>query len=303
MMTQSEFMNEVAVKSHSKTTQRAMFLTGLYTVVVLLAVACTYLNQDTLRGLFGPPAVAMTESYDSDPDGQDVDHSVFDKLLQKHVNADGWVDYQALNSNIKPLNNYIESLAMVSVDQLGRDQRLALFINAYNAFTLQLILDNYPIASIKDIPNDKRWDAVRWNLGGQKYSLNQIEHEQIRPHFKEPRIHFALVCAAVGCPPLRDEAYIADRLEAQLESQSRYVHSHDRWLRYDVRQPGHEVEEIYLTSLYNWYGGDFEQSAGSVLEYVSQYVSVLRQTMDQGRRPSIHWLDYDWSLNSIENAP
>ena len=118
------------------------------------------------------------------------------------------------------------------IDELGRDERLALLINAYNAFTLRLILDHYPVASITDIPADQRWDAVRWRLAGETYSLNQIEHELVRPNFREPRIHFALVCAAVGCPPLRTEAYTGELLEEQLEGQTRYSHAHDRWLRY-----------------------------------------------------------------------
>lgn len=98
-----------------------------------------------------------------------------------------------------------------------------------NAYTIQLILDHYPLASIQDIPGDQRWDAVRWRVGPHTWSLNQIDHEQIRPKCAEPRIHFALVCAAVGCPPLRNEAYTAARLEEQLAGQSAYVHSHPRW--------------------------------------------------------------------------
>jgi hypothetical protein len=96
---------------------------------------------------------------------------------------------------------------------MGRNEKLALLINAYNAFTLKLIVERLPVQSILDIPAAERWDAVRWKVGGQVWSLKQIEHEQIRPKFTEPRVHFALVCAAVGCPPLRNEAYDASRLD------------------------------------------------------------------------------------------
>ena len=182
---------------------------------------------------------------------------------------------------------------------MGRNERLALFINAYNAFTLRLILDYFPIQSIKDIPAAKRWDDKRWQIGRLNLSLNEIEHQQIRPHFKEPRIHFALVCAAVGCPPLRNEAYVANQLESQLEDQSRYVHSHGRWLRFDPKVG----DEVHLTSLYHWYGSDFEQASGSVLAFVAKYSDALKQQLENAKTPNVHWLDYDWSLNSVENRP
>jgi len=180
---------------------------------------------------------------------------------------------------------------------LGRDEKLALLINAYNAFTLELILEHYDagkLESIRDIPN--QWTDERWVIAGKTFSLNQIEHEEVRPKFKEPRIHWALVCAAVGCPPLRAEAYTAAKLEKQLEDQTQYVHSHDKWYRLDQAD-----NTVYLTQLYNWYGGDFEQVAGSVLKYVADYDPKLKQILEQGNPPRIKWLDYDWSLNSQEN--
>ena len=172
---------------------------------------------------------------------------------------------------------------------------LALLNNAYNAFTLRLILDHLDdgrLESIKDIPASKRWKARRWVVGGHTWSLDDIEQKQIRPHFREPRIHFALVCAAVGCPPLRNEAYRAQRLEEQLEDQARYVHGQDRWFRYDE-----SAGVVHLTELYNWYDSDCEQVAGSVLAYAARYSPALKRDLDQGRKPSIRWLTYDWQLN------
>ena len=173
-----------------------------------------------------------------------------------------------------------------------------LLINAYNAFTLRLILDYHPVASIKDIPAAKRWAHKRWGLGPHTWSLDQIEHDQIRPKFGEPRVHFALVCAAVGCPRLRNEAYRADDVEQQLEDQARYVHGHERWFRFDA---GKGI--VYLTRLYKWYGGDFEQVAGTVLDYAARYSPQLKQALGAGRKPGIRWLDYDWSLNSKKHTP
>ena len=107
-----------------------------------------------------------------------------------------------------------------------------------------------------------------------------------------------LVCAVVGCPPLRNEVYLAARLEEQLQAQAQYVHTHERWFRLDA-----EAKSVSLTKLYKWYGGDFKQAAGSVLEYVASQVPELKKTLEAGKKPQIQWLDYSWKLNSKENIP
>ncbi len=249
---------------------------------------------------FGPPSVVMAEAYAESPaaSATKVDHSNFDSLLKKHVDPDGWVDYEALGKDAAQLDRYIASLADAPFDELGRDDKLALLINAYNAFTLRLILDYYPLNSIRDIPDAKRWDHKRWHLAGKTYSLNQIEHELIRAKFKEPRIHFALVCAAYSCPKLRNEAYTGERLEEQLSDQTAYTHSHPRWYKFDKRN-----NTLYLTALYDWYGDDFKAVAGSVLDYVADQAPEVRQAINAGQKPTIKWLDYDWKLNDTSNAP
>jgi len=249
-----------------------------------------------LAYMFGPPPAKLTERFADVKGTAHFDHDVFDGLLHRHVDEAGFVDYAGLAKESGKLDAYIGTLAEAKMDDLGRDERLALLINAYNAFTLRLILDHLPIASIKDIPGGERWDAVRFNLAGTTYSLNQLEHEQIRPNFKEPRVHFALVCAAVGCPPLRNEAYAADRLEEQLQAQALYVHSHPRWFTYT---PGSDI--VHLTALYDWYGGDFKQVAGSVLKHAAKYAPALAKDLAAGHEPRVEFLDYDWALNSQEN--
>lgn len=265
--------------------------------VLLLGAGCAAsarpsLLERTVNRLFGPPPVQMRESYAANPGGSSVDHSAFDALLQRHVDSGGMVDYAGLQADAAQLDAYIASLATVPVDSLGRDARLALLINAYNAFTLRLILDHYPVASIRDIPDAERWDHVRWSIGGKAFSLNQIEHEQIRAHFAEPRIHFALVCAAWSCPKLRAEAYVAECLEAQLADQTAWVHARDRWLIWDP-----DTGRLGLTRLYQWYAGDFDQAAGSVSAYVARYHAGVAAALAAGRSPEIYWLDYDWDLN------
>ncbi len=272
------------------------------TLLPLLAVAasggatysCTH--QTALSGLFGPPKASLQEAYADERGSLEFDHSVFDGLLRKHVDSDGWIDYAGLRAESATLDGYLHSVARVDFDKLGRDEKLVLLINAYNAFTLRLILDHYPIQSIKGIPDADRWDAKRWNVGGNTWSLNEIEHEQIRPKFVEPRVHFALVCAAIGCPTLRNEAYRADRIDEQLDEQTRYVHAHDRWFQLDARKG-----VVQLTKLYDWYGGDFKQVSGSVLDFAARYSPELKRLMDSGIKPRIEWLDYDWTLNDRKN--
>lgn len=250
------------------------------------------LNSQAISGLFGPPPVTSGETYSLEGQGARFEHADFDALLSQFVDPEGMVDYAGLQSRASDLNRYVASLAQARFDAMGRNEKLALLINAYNAFTLRLILDHYPLDSIRDIPSAERWDAVRWKLAGATYSLNQLEHEQIRPNFAEPRIHFALVCAAQGCPKLRNEAFVAERLEEQLEDQTRAVHAGDRWFRFDA-----ETGRVGLTQLYDWYGGDFVQQGGSVEHFAAQYSPELRDALDSEQETAIEWLDYDWSLN------
>ncbi|MCW8128829.1 MAG: DUF547 domain-containing protein [Planctomycetota bacterium] len=182
-------------------------------------------------------------------------------------------------------------LSEANLEALGRDERLALLLNAYNAFTLKLIVERYPLGSIKELPDAERWKAERWTLGGRTLSLDALEHREIRPNFREARVHFALVCAARGCPPLRAEAYDGARLNEQLEDQTRLVHADPRWCRYDGAS-----KTLYLTRLYLWYKGDFEPAGGS-LGYARMYLKGLPED------PRIAWLEYDWALNEAPPKP
>lgn len=275
---------------------------GLAIVGVLLFSISLLANQNsnqiqqTIVSLFGPPAVEMKEQYSEKPGGPTVDHSAWDQLLKEHVDGNGWVDYQRLAQSEGVLQSYLETIAAAPFDELGRDEKLTLLINGYNAATLMLIIENLPINSIMDIPESKRWDDQRWVIGGHQWSLNQIEHEQIRPNFVEPRIHFALVCAAVGCPPLRNGAYSAEKLDSQLDKQSQYVHDQGTWFQFDA-----ERGELALTKVYNWYRGDFVQAAGSVEEFAAKYSSELASYLESGQSVQLSWLPYDWSLNSQTN--
>ncbi len=274
---------------------KARYAGSIVVIVGIVTASVVFFDWDVL--FFGPPSIRMVEAYGDDTAGATFDHSVLDELLRKHVSSDGLVDYAKLAREAAKLDRYIASLAEAPFERLGRDEKLAFLINAYNACTLRLILDHYPTKTIKDIPSAKRWNARRWTIAGDLVSLDDLEHKRIRPNFAEPRVHFALVCAAIGCPPLRSEAYAAVRLDAQLDAQARYVHEHGRWLSVDKIKG-----VVYLTKLYKWYGDDFRQTGQDVLEFAAHYSKSLREVMDRGKPLKIKWLDYDWSLNKIDES-
>ncbi|MFT6229971.1 MAG: hypothetical protein ACJAZO_000461 [Myxococcota bacterium] len=253
----------------------------------LSLTGCDLQASTLFLSFFGPPTPSLEEVYVGTGSGGTFDHSALDGLLSRHVHGFS-VDYAGMVSEQETLDSYISAIGEAPFETLDRDRKLALLINAYNAFTIKLILDHRPIASIKDISGAERWDAERWTIAGQTYSLTSLEHQEIRAKFLEPRVHFAINCASVGCPPLRAEAYAGDRLEEQLADQTRVMHGDERWLRIEGRT-------VHLTPLYLWYRSDFEQVSGTSLDFAAQSRPELA-TGDW----TIRWMDYDWSLNSTE---
>lgn len=213
----------------------------------------------------------------------------YDTLLKSRVDANGWVDYHALAADRGALDAYVASLAVADLSGESTATRLAHLLNAYNAFTLVLILDGGIPDSIMDLHGGKPWDVMAWNLGGKLVSLNQIEHELIRPVFQEPRIHWALVCAAYSCPPLRAEAYAADTLDAQLAGQEAYVLNFNH-PRYVTR----EDAVVKVSPLFEWYADDFVSGDQGPEVYAAKRLGV-----EPGAVAGV--LSYDWRLNDISN--
>lgn len=292
---------------------RAMGVTMV--IAVVITVIYSQVNAGSVRcdvsGMFGVLVSSVTTGIDAGKDGKreshenrqaantHFDHSLFNTLLAKYVNEAGLVDYAGLFDDSDRLSEYLQLIAGADLDLLPRDEELAMLINAYNAFVLQLILDYWDggnLKSVRDIPEIKRWKHVRWRMGGRLWSLNQLEHEQIRPRFQDPRIHWALVCAARGCPKLRPEAYTANRLEVQLADQAQTIHANKRWFRFD---PTRSI--VYLTKIYDWYHKDFTVENGTKLDHAAQYVPGLRQAIDAGCSLEIEWIHYDWKLNCQES--
>ena len=183
-----------------------------------------------------------------------VDHSAYDALLAKYVDANGLVDYATWKaSDVLSLKAYLTTLSATDPDGFtDRHEELAFWINAYNALTIDAILHFYPVTSIKDkvsrLFGYNVWDDYPLRVAGRSYSLNDIEHKVLRP-VGEPRVHFAIVCASIGCPKLRREAYAADRLDAQLDNNARdFFGSSDR---FHIDRATHTV---YLSPILRWFG-------------------------------------------------
>ena len=211
----------------------------------------------------------------------DQTHAGFDALLKKHV-SNGLVDYVGLKKDAVALDGYVQSLAAVSKGEFKawtRDERLSFLINLYNAVTLKIILSHHPLKSIKNINGGSGpWKDALVPLFGKTTTLDALENEVIRPEFKEPRIHFALVCAAIGCPPLRKGAFTATALETQLSEQAKTFLS-------QVEKNRRDGSTFYLSPIFDWYGKDFP---GGPAKWVAPWL---------GNGSSIKFTEYDWSLN------
>lgn len=226
----------------------------------------------------------------------DHTHALYGHVLRTYV-MDGLVDYAALKASPGDLNRYLDGLAVVSELEFRSwtgEERLSYLINLYNAQTLKLIIDHYPLKSIKDIGNVLKgpWKQRVVRLFGEIITLEHLEHEIIRKDFNEPRVHFALVCAALGCPPLREEPFVPERLDEQLEEQGRLFMADESKNFVDA-----ERRVVRLSPIFDWFEEDFVMKSGTVLAFVAPYFPE-----DQGRWLlkggfPIEYTHYDWSLN------
>ncbi|MBK8621072.1 MAG: DUF547 domain-containing protein [Saprospiraceae bacterium] len=184
------------------------------------------------------------------------DVKIYQQLLTKYVDHKGKVNYNGLKKDIAILEKYTNSLSDDVLFETGtKKEKLVLWINTYNAYTLLLVTKNYPIQSIKDVYNGKPWDEIWIRIGKKKYSLNQIENDIIRPQFDEPRIHFVLNCAAKSCPPLLNKALTPQNLETSLDTATKNF----------IRSAENELAEnkVVISSLFDWYREDF----GNVISF------------------------------------
>lgn len=247
-----------------------------------------------LLGMVGVPAAARA-----------ADTAAYDRLLARYVVAspDGInrVRYAVWSSNaadVDALNAYVASLERDRPSRMTRDERLAHWINLYNAVTLQIILENYPVRSIRDIRSqtlDPRgllgpWRTPRVTVEGRRLTLDQIEHSILRPEFNEPRIHYAINCASIGCPNLAARAWRADTMDADLTAAARAYINHPRGVSID-RQG-----RVRVSTIYRWFEADFGGNAAGVLSHLRRYASPDLQAR-LARATTIANYEYDWALN------
>ena len=236
--------------------------------ITLFLFGCLNNSSDTSTI---PDGVALT-----------VNHDVWDGLLKTYVDTNGNVDYSNFKKDSHILNEYLNHLAKNPISKTAeKEERLAYYINLYNAGTVQLILENYPLNSIRSI--FRSWGKDRVFIGNKKYSLGYIEHDILRK-MNEPRIHFAINCASYSCPKLLNEAFLPSKIQEQLqEATIDFVNDISR-----NKISSHAVE---LSKIFKWYKQDFTKN-NSLLDYLNNY-SKIRISDDS----KINFLNYDWDLN------
>lgn len=223
---------------------------------------------------------------------QVVDHSDWTQLLSKHVSPSGKVNYKGFIQDSLKLNVYLAKLAKAAPDykKVPKQDQIAYWINAYNAYTVQIIIRNYPLKSIKEIGGkipfiNSTWDIKFIELGGTSLDLNNIEHGILRKDFKEPRIHFAVNCASVSCPKLRNEAYVGSKLDAQLSDQAK------SFLADKSKNKFVSANQAVVSKLFKWFTGDFTEEV-DLIPYINRY-APLKLNPDA----NLDYMDYNWNLN------
>lgn len=223
------------------------------------------------------------ENEKTKPTSEATLHDGFDTLLKKHVSSSGKVNYKGLKNDEGKLNSYLQKLEKTNIEKSwSRNKKLAFWINAYNAYTIKLILKNYPVKSIMDLHNGKPWDAKWIKLDQRTLSLNNIENDIIRPKFNEPRIHFAVNCAAKSCPPLLNKAWTANNLNSNFERQTKSFVNNSNYNSITS-------EKVEVSKIFDWYGKDF----GDLKTYLNKYSNTKIAS-----GTSINFKSYNWDLNN-----
>jgi len=223
--------------------------------------------------------------------GENVDHSIYGGLLKKYVHK-GVVDYEGFKKEEARLDEYLKVLEKVNTESLSQEEKFAFYVNAYNAWTIKLILTGYPgIESIKDLGSlfKSPWKKKICRIDGKVITLDDIEHNILRPQFKDPRVHFAVNCASKGCPPLLTEPYTGSRLDRQLN------HVTGAFIN-DPKRYRLEGDTLFVSKIFKWFSEDFNYD---VIGFFRQYGKEdLKKKLENNRdKIKVKYLDYDWSLN------
>jgi hypothetical protein len=246
-------------------------------------------------GFISSLAIVSSQAAPAPASPNGVDHALFTQVLAQHV-RDGVVDYKVIKTD-KRFPQYVALLQKTNPETLSGNDKLAFWINAYNAFTIQYVLNKYPIKSLMNklsyATGGGTFKSKFIEINGQKYSLNDIENDIVRP-MGDPRIHFALVCGAKSCPPLRSEAYVADRLDQQLDEQGRLFMKQSDKNRFDF-----EKNEVYLSKVFDWFKNDFRKDGKSELEFIGRFLpeDQAQKLATNADKIKVKYTEYDWDLN------
>ncbi len=306
---------------------------GLKLVIgAMILVAIVFVGARGYYEFVGGPEKFDEEFYSTPAPAEQFSYARYADVLSKHVDGNGMVNYAALSQNRSDLDAFVRQIGGIAPEQFDAwsdPAKLAFWINAYNALTLKAIVDNYPIepglvtghaypgSSIRQIPGV--WTKIQFLAPGRKVTLDQIEHKIIRVQFDEPRIHMALVCAAVSCPPLRNEPYAAEAINTQLDDQVRKFLASPANLHVDT-----SAGEVRLSSIVSWFGNDFiarhkpetegprsetegprsetvsadrSDAESAVLNFIASYMAAGDAEYLRTGRYEVQYADYDWSLN------
>jgi len=217
-------------------------------------------------------------------------HDNWSVLLKKYVTKTGQVDYKGFVQDSTLFQKYLTTLSQNPPgNNWSEKEQLAYWINAYNAFTVKLIIDHYPLKSIKNIGDglpmvNSPWDIKFFKIGKTDFDLNTIEHEILRKKFKEPRIHFAINCASVSCPKLRNEAYTSEVIDTQLEDQAK------QFINNPIKNNISETE-LQLSKIFDWFKSDFIKGK-TLFDFLQQYTNVKISNDHK-----VKFMKYDWNLN------
>jgi hypothetical protein len=260
---------ETRLQKEKKMKYRTVMPTGLLSILLIL-----------IGGLFSPT-----------PAGPTVDHRIYSELLKKYV-KNGKVDYAGFKSQEEKLDSYLKILEGVDSKNLSEDEQFAFYANAYNAWTIKLILTGYPeVKSIKDLGSlfKSPWKQKIVRIDGNVITLDNVEHDILRPRFKDPRVHFAINCAAISCPPLRSEPFQGGILNTQLDDSTRSFLNNPTSYKLDGNT-------LYVSRIFKWFAEDFNHD---VLSFYLKFAdSELRQKLEAKRTTlNIKYMAYDWGLN------
>lgn len=297
---------------------RTLSWAALVLGIAIVVLALTVMNNSTSSNSEAKQGTSSSATGNSARENEPFSYADYGASLSAHVDDSGMVSYKALKAGSQKLDAFTAALANLdpqTFDGWSEEEKIAFWVNAYNALTLKAIIDHYPIKasffksvvypknSIRQI--DGVWDKLKFQVQGRAMTLDEIEHQVLRAEFDEPRIHMALVCAAMGCPPLRSELYTGDQLDAQLDDQTRKFLANPEKFRID-----RDRKKVYLSPIFKWFGEDFvetygiekgfsgkKQSERAVLNFIAKYLDEKDREYLSTAEYEVSYLDYDWSLN------